>query len=455
MSESGRPLPRDLGTACSAAGQPQHPSRKRKLEPPQDVHDQLIEGTLNKSNLRVTSGTLNNIKENTGATKRTKIDAEPKAPYVEPQSTTETSGSRPADSPYSIQQITQHGTTPIRDIIISYVRNFMGRTRSMFRTMGPSDPAGLDDREADDMELDDESLPSNEVATLNMNLPPTPDPPPSSSSDMTSAILTSSAQDETDSSLDGINEDNRSLGVGEEQTHHNSSNMEVSPREEAELDIASSHDSESTVRAAKSSRSTNRNEIAHSALIETCSDSLSPPPASDWNPSSSRGSSPGPPSPPSVPPMVNERKDSGIFAKTSLIAYLDGFRKKRTESAVITLDSGSDIDAIAGYWATKHNLKRFKLPTARTVTAIDGEPVTITEWVKLAHKFNGEKEWIDLYIIEDNEDFEILFGTETIKAKKIYKKEGSGKLYIVTSRRKNKLREGNLSLTPSERPLLT
>lgn len=406
---------------------------------------------MNKSNLRVSSGTFNNFRGNRGAAKRTKIDAEPKAPYVEPQSATESSGSKPADTPHSIQQATQHGTTPIREIIKSYFRNIIGR----FRARGPRYPAGLNDIEADEMELDDKSLPSNELATLNTNPPPTPGPPPSTSSDVTSANLTSSAREETDSSLDGINEDNRSFGVDEEQKHHYSSSMELTPPEEVELDIGSSHDSESTVLAAKSLRSTNRSEIAPSSIIETCSDSLSPPPASDWNLSSSHGSSPGPPSPPTVPPMVKERKDSGIFAKASLIAYLDGFKKKRTESAIITIDSGSDIDAIAGCWATKHNLKRFKLPTAQTFTGLNGEPATITEWVKLAYKFNGKKEWIDLCIIEDNEDFEILFGADTIKTKKIYKKEGSGKLYIATGRGKNKLREGNLSLAPSDRSPLT
>lgn len=441
MTESLKPMPPDIEVELPSSDHSLHPSSKRKAESLEDVHNQLMQGKLNKSNLRVPSSTLDSIREGGGAAKKTKTyHSHQPPPYTENRAATPHSSPNHIFAQEDTQQDVPHGTPPIRHILASCIRDvkaFWVRTRRIVSGyLSATDDAG-----AEEMDVDSESIPAT---TLEINSPTGTDPPQSSSSDVTSPNRNSSAQEETDSSLDGINEDNRSNGPAEEHMHRYSSSLESSAAEAVELKtLKISHESESTARTAKGLRSALKNDLTHSAPNEISPNGLSPPPASECNPSSSRGSTPGPATPPAASPPANEKKDTGIFAKTSLIAYLDGFKtRKRIESAVITLDSGSDIDAIASFWVTRHNLKRSKSETPRTFTAINGESVTITEWVHLACKFEGKKEWIKLWVIEDNDDFEILFGAETIKAKGIYKKNGSGQLYIATDRGPKRLSEG-------------
>jgi hypothetical protein len=393
------PIHLDMETVCPTSNDSVRRTSKRKAGSISETHSELMQGTLNKLNLRITSDIIDRASGSGGAVKRQRIHNPDKSPLcIENQAAIPQSSSRLVSPPDDIQQDVLHRTPPIMVIINSFTAHFRS-----FKALWS-----------------------------------TPDPPPSTSSDATGTNHNDSPQGDTRSSLDGIDEDSRSNELDD------SSSLDRSSSDVEELDVISvSHDSESMARSAKDTKSARKTYIAHSSLNEISPESFSQQPSSDYNHSSSHGSSPGPPSPATAPPIVNERKDTGIFAKSSLIAYPNGFRgERRTVSAVITLDSGSDIDAIASSWALKHKLKRHKFGTAQTAVAINGESVTIKEWVSLAYKFEGRKEWMKLCVIENNEDFEILYGAETIKKKGIYKKEGSGKLYIATAKGEKKLSPG-------------
>lgn len=207
----------------------------------------------------------------------------------------------------------------------------------------------------------------------------------------------------------------------------------------------------------------------HPLLLPLNADTLSPVSESDGNGSSS-GSPPADPGPPPTTVQGLEmNQDTGIFHKMGATVFPRGLQKKfdkpeHRRPAIMTLDTASDVDAMSGTFAVELEelgLVRINLPQVETVKGIGGQPVLIKEAVQLGVEWQrgkaSSRAYYQFNIIEDNDDFEILWGHRRLKEERIFLRPSSGQLYVATGKRREDMTEGKQSMVnhSSRKAMLT
>jgi len=165
----------------------------------------------------------------------------------------------------------------------------------------------------------------------------------------------------------------------------------------------------------------------------------------------SRKSSPDPGSPPTtIDGPHTYHPQTGIFADHPVIVFPKGLKPeydKCRDPTKVTLDSAACANAISGKYASElaeMGLERLELREPIIIKGIGGQESEIREIVWLGTEwFKGTKRvYIKYLIIEDNDDFRLLWGSNTLAEHGIFKEKISGRIYVATAKNSLQLSEG-------------